>query len=529
MSIEENNNELEKEEAEAIEEAEAEEQSTIFAAPEEKERTVKTKNKKRNILAAISAILALSLVIFAVVKFVPVLTDDDDEVISKDIAVTAYDQDDVSKVTVKNESGEYTYYSEVELTEIDGESKRYVYWYIDSVAKRLADTEKIGDLVYDLANFKAVREMGEDQGIYGLDKPTYTVNVYSRDNAFEDFTITVGNPSPDKAGAYVKLSNNTKVYLADNDILDQFKNKPTDYADTTAVKAVEKNSGNSAYFENDTLVSCDYITLINPNFSTPIKIIPNDIEGSKTYAAFRVVKPTERFADNVTDLLNIAKNGLVGDGVYVFNPTDADIKAYKLDNPEAVMEIKIGETLISLKAAKVDADYYALIDQDKEAIYKVYYNSLSFATSQMSRYFNKFLTMEMLPNLDKVTISHDNKTHEFSITYYEEKEDGEDFDIILNGTELEQKNFQNYYQVFLSLEVIDYNSYTPSSAPVYTFKMEHVDKSIKDTTLKLYKYTDQRYIAEVDGNPMGLVSSTAYNKLTSYLEKLLNNEEVPKS
>lgn len=505
------------------------EESTIFAAPTVKEDKAKKTNKKRTILISTVIAVVLAAAITAVAIFVPTLNDDASSSLDSGISLTSYNTDDVEKVSVKNPSGDFGYYSKVETTEMDSQSVRYVYWYIDSVAERLANSDKIKALVFDATALKAVRKMGENNGAYGLENPRYTVEVSPRDSAFAGYTIYVGNESPDKNGAYVMLSSSNDVYLVDNANLEEFAKVPTDFADTKAVEAVTQNKDNAAYFENGSLATCDYMILNNPTFSSPLHIVPNDIDGSKTYVYFKIEKPVSRFADRANELLDIAANGLVGDGVYVFNPSDADIKKYKLDNPEATLEIKIGGDLIKLKASKVDEDYYALIDQNKEAIYKVYYNSLLFAQNSMSYYFNKFLTMEMLANLSNISISSNGTTYNFDIIYYENLEDGEDFDIMFNGQELNQTAFQNYYQVFLGLDVLDYSTHQIKSDAVYTFKMKHHDKKIPDTELKLYKHTDQRYIATVNGEQMGLVSSTAYNKLTSYLEKLINGEEVPKS
>ncbi len=529
MSInpEKDNIELENTEQELAQEPA--EKSTIFAAPTVKEDKAKKANKKRTILISAVIAVVLAAAITAVALFVPTLNDDTSSTKDTGISLVNYNTDDVEKVSVKNPNGEFSYYSKVENTELDGQSMRYVYWHISSVAERLADSDKVQALVFDATALKAVRKMGENNGAYGLENPRYTIEVAPRDNAFTGYTIYVGNQSPDKNGAYVMLSESNEVYLVDNANLEEFAKVPTDFANTKAVEAVTQNKDNAAYFENGSLASCDYMILNNPTFSSPLHIVPNDIEGSKTYVYFKIEKPVSRFADHANELLDIAVNGLVGDGVYVFNPTDADIKKYKLDNPEATLEIKIGGDLISLKASKYENEYYALIDQNKEAIYKVYYNSLLFAENSMSHYFNKFLTMEMLANLSNITISIPNATYSFDITYYEALEDGQDFDIMFNGSELNQTAFQNYYQVFLGLDVLDYSTHQIKSDAAYTFKMKHHDKKIPDTELKLYKHTDQRYIATVNGEQMGLVSSTAYNKLTSYLEKLVNGEEVPKS
>ena len=512
-----------------LEQPAEQEESTIFAAPTLKTDKVKKSGKKRTILLSAVIAVVLAVAIAAVAIFVPTLSDDTSSTTDTGITLTNFNSDDVEKVSVKNSEGEFEYYSKVEVTEMDSDSVRYVYWHINSVAERLADTDKINNLVYSLTALKAVRKMGEDNGEYGLDTPRYTAAVTPRDNAFEPYTVYVGSQSPDKNGAYVKLSGSNEVYLVDNSNLEELPKVPTDFANTQAIAAVTENKDNADYFENGSLASCDYMKLNNPTFSAPITIVPNDIDGSKTYAYFKITSPVNRFADNANELLDIAANGLVGDGVYVFNPTEKDIKAYKLDNPTATLEIKIGGDLISLKAAKYEDDYYALIDQNKEAIYKVYTNSLKWAENNMSHYFNKFLTMEMLPNLKQVTISVPDAAYDFGITYFEELEDGEDFDIILNGNEIKQTAFQNYYQVFLSTEVIDYTTHKITSDPVYTFKMVHTDSKIADTVLKLYKHTDQRYIATVNDQQMGLISATYYNKLTNYLDKLVKGEDVPKS
>ena len=506
-------------------------ESTIFSAPEEKrDRDVKKTNRKGNIIVSVAAVVVLAAIITAVAIFIPKIVDNTASDLYNTTPLTEYNYEDVNTVTVKSQDQQNTYYSKVELTELDGQSKRYVYWHIKSVAERLSDSDKIEELVMNVTSLKGIRDMGADTGEYGLQTPSYVIDVAARDNAFEDYTITVGNTSPDNTGVYVTVSGKENVWLVDVSVLDQYKKVPTDYADTTAVKALTETGELSKYFEDGTLTTCDSIVLYNNTFTSPLTFVPNDIESTKTYATYIITSPVERFAEKANELLNIAANGLVGDGVYVFNPTDEDIKNYGLNNPTATLDIKFGDTVISLKAAPApDEKYYVLIDQDKEAIYKVYYNSLKFAENPMSYYYNKFLTMEMLTGLSNITVQTLENKYDFSITYFEDLEDGEDFDILLNGTELDQTSFQNYYQVFLGLEIIEYSTNQITSPAVYSFTMKHNDKNIPDTVLKLYKHTDQRYIAEVNGNQMGLISATAYNKLISYFNMLIAGEDVPRT
>ena len=62
--------------------------------------------------------------------------------------------------------------------------------------------------------------------------------------------------------------------------------------------------------------------------------------------------------------------------------------------------------------------------------------------------------------------------------------------------------------------------------PVWTATLKHNDKSLKDVQMNIYKISDQRYQVNINGDAMGLITSSAYKKLIKYSEAIAQNKDL---
>lgn len=511
-----------------------EEESTIFADPSQKREPEKIKKRRplRIILILAIVLVLVGVGAFAAIRFIPKPQEDNTELA---FDLVNNETDSVELVEIIGEEGAKTFFSTAQNLESDSSVSQdlLITWGIQGLDSRLTDSDTISSTIDYISKVQAIRKMenATDED-FGLDDPSIIVKVHARNKAFEDYTISVGNKSYDSTGNYVKISGVDGIYLMDASYAEEYLRKTTDYATRNTVEKLEETDPLGDYFVDGKLTTCDKITLSGANFSPAIVFEPNNIEATKTYATFCVTSPVKRYARDVSNLLNIAGNGLVGDGAYLYHPTDAQITAYGLDNPIARLTIEIGEVTYDLRIAPApveeDAEqYYCLVDQNREAIFRVAKSSLAFVTASPSDYYNTFLTMEMLMYLKSFEVSAEGKNYIFKVDYDESAPEGEDFDISINGKAIKQSYFQNFYSYFLSLEAVEYTaSDMTGKIPECTVTMRHHDKSVKDTVMQLYKVSDQRYQVNVGGDGLGLITATSYKKLLRYADAVAQNTDL---
>lgn len=533
MTPEENNQNLNEQEIEtsALETTETQE-STIFSAPSQKEEK-KVKEKKP--FRMIALLLAIAIVIgagaFAAVKLIPEKEEQQD---SLEFDVYKYDTQKVEWIEIKSEEKTIKFLTTLESMEAEqADQTGYdVNWSIDGLSAHLTDSAEINSSMFFSTTLKAIRTLQGELKEYGLDKPQLTVTVHARNNAFEDFTLSIGNESYDNTGHYAKVSGDDNIYLIDKVYMEEFTKDAVAFASNDTLTAFEQTDATESYFEDGKLSTCDKIVLAGKKFSSALVFEPNDTESTQTYATYLITSPVKRYARDVSPLFSLASDGLKGDGAYVFHPTEDDLIAYGFNEPLASVQIVVGnqirEVKIATPIAKDDKEsYYAVIDEKKEAIFKVLKDALTFVESAPEDFYNTFFTMEMLKNISDFNVQGEVGNLNFAVKYDEEADQGKDFTITLGDTKLKQDYFQNFYMYFMSLEAVEYvASDMTGQTPVYTVTMKHHNTDVKDTVMQIYKITDQRYQVNVNGDGLGLISGSAYRKLVKYTEAVSQNTDL---
>lgn len=512
-----------------------EETSTVFSAPAaHDDGKIKKKNPKKLIAILLTVCIVLGAGAAAAVILIP---KSEEEEKSLEFALTEYERPDVESISLKNEKESFVFECEVasKVADTDYDQDELAEtWSISDVSKNLVDSSTIASSVYYYLHLNAIRKVEGTDADYGLDKPRIEYTVKARDNKFKTYTVYVGNKSYDGIGSYVKLSDREGIFLVPDTYIGEFEKVRTDYASTTAVEAAVKTTLTSKYFgDDDKLATCDKIILSGRHFAPAVTFEPNDTEATQTYSSYVITSPVRRYAKDTNELLSVASSGVVGQGAYVFNPDAETLKDYGFDDPLGRVQVLYGgiECDVKICEPKEKGDfgkYYAVTDSTNRAIYKVSVDSLTFMSKTVPDYYNTFLTMEMLQNLSDYNVTIGNTAYNFSVKYDENADEGKDFKIVLNGKDgITQSYFQNFYSYFISIQVVEYGdgSYTVSK-PDLSVVMKHTDKKVKDTTLELFKITDQRYLVKVDGYDMGLITSSAYKKLVKYTEAVAANTDL---
>ena len=143
------------------------------------------KKNTKIIIASAAGIAVLGAAALALVLTQPATDDTSSSVTSEsDIVIFDYDADDISTLTVKNESGEYT------INRLGKEK-----WGIDSIPEALANSSSYSSAMGkagDLSAKQIVEENASDISKYGFDTPTAEFSMTFKDDKYEDVTCSVG-------------------------------------------------------------------------------------------------------------------------------------------------------------------------------------------------------------------------------------------------------------------------------------------------------------------------------------------------
>ena len=374
--------------------------------------------------------------------------------------------------------------------------------------------------------------MEQDQSkkaLYGLDRPVAMAEVFVRNG--ENYTLTVGDASPDASGYYASVSGDPKIYLIAAGGINNFNTTPEAMANTVilsppTIDNVAKKS-DKKYFDEETgsLATFDSIELSGPKYGQKVVITP---VADNEFVEYSIDLGTySRYADPdvVEEMFSLMGNGLVAIETYKLSPSAADIKKYRLDSPELFITINYGSSRTHLKASMYDKEknYYAVMLEGRNVIYAVTADALSMLENELVDYYYEFVFQEFIYNFKNMTVETEDKTYTFDIKH---NTSDDTFTATSNGREIDDALLSAYYQYFLTLAPEVKNSYTDGETALkatFTYK----DSSKGQIVLELVKQSARRYLVRINGNDYGLVNSTALDYLVVYAEYVMIDKGIP--
>lgn len=496
-----------------------EEASTIFSAPSEHNDGPREKRPvgKRLVAAALALLIVIGATV-GVIKLIPEKEDEEPKDLS--FSVLQLDTDSIEKAEIKYENSALTLLSTVK----EENNTSTITWSVDGVTAVYTDSAKIKSAVSSAAAIKASKIVEGTESDFGLDKPRAEVTLTARNAAFETVTIKIGNAAPANMGCYITLSNDNKIYLADNSVLSLIDLNALDFATTAGLTGVIKTADNADCFSETSLRSFDYITLAGKNYPTPLKIEMQDDETLNAYFAFKITAPTLRIGndDKITELITSLSSGIASSGAYAFDPDKKTLDAYRLDNPDAIITISVKGKPYTILASKVDDNFYAVVDSYGGLIHKIPASSLAVAESKPTDFYSTFIVLENLSGLSHFKANFANgESYDFQTIYNKENES---YKALIGGKELDIDNFKALYRQFISLTPVEQDSKKLSDTAL-TLTLVHSDGSA-DTVLEFKPYSAARYQVEMNGIPMGLITLAHYDKFAASIKNVAAGNPV---
>ncbi|MGN0492969.1 MAG: DUF4340 domain-containing protein [Acutalibacteraceae bacterium] len=509
--------------------------STIFSDPAEQKKTVVKQKKKLLpvIIAAVLSVAVLSCGTVAVIKLIPEREEDSSIPTIEKITVLDEESDDFKTVTVTNENGTFKLYSVEETKDSDSSdssdtssSEPEINWYLDGYDKEVIDSSSVGYIAGYAESIEATREITTKTAAEcGLESPEVRVDVVKNDGS--EFSILVGNESPDGTGTYVKLSTGEKIYVTESDLKGNFTFDALSLAETDSVPGVTVTDAMKDYVGDDgALSSFDTITLTGKNFPEKVVLAPNTDENLSAYATYMTISPTKRIADNVGGIFGLFQSGVSASGAYSFDTSVSSRKEMGLDNPDLTATIKIGSFTAAYSFKQQEDGDYAVWYEGAKLIKKVSASSISFIDYKVNDYYASWVCLQSINELSNFTIKTPDKTYSFDIAYDDSEDAEETYVITYEGTKLVAENFQNFYQECISLSCSDYTVDNVSGEPAMSIIFTYSDTSRGKTAVEFRKASETKYQYRIDGIDMGKINSSSLNKILKQVEKVANGESV---
>lgn len=531
------NNSFEEEKDKSPELNQETEESTIFSAPAQHKDARKGSNMIRNSILAIVILAVVVSTALSVWIYVP-KPDDSVETSSSskvdESPLWELNSDNFSTISLTKGEDSLVFYSkEVETTssqeDTSSEEAAKKEWLIKDVDNSLISTLRTGDFVFAVCFIEYIKVMEDPNADYGFNSPSYVVKLDGV-NPADSKVLTVGASTADASSMYVKTSDSDSVYLVNSKSFDLFSTDPLNFADTSGLPPLSKDPDyKGEYFSQGALQTFDKIVVKSSSLSSSITITPN--RGETSFGLYMITSPGKRYAhtDNVTLLFNIFANGLSGTGVYSFDNAAKEQRRFGLANPDFEATIYVDKDVRSFKAKLQTDGNYAVVGDGLDVILKVEPKNLSVATFGDVSFYSNFLFIESLTEIDTIKFSQGSLNHTFSVTpeFSTNAAGGEEKNIKnikINGKEIDTKNFQDFYENLLWIAAVEFNFIDTSSLKAdATIHITHNDGT-KDTLIKYFKVSDMRYQMEVNGEKMGIISSSSFKNIFRHADNVANGK-----
>ncbi len=517
-------------------EGQEEEFSTIFSDPvKHDESKAKSKKLLPKIIAAVLALVILAGGTVAVIKFIPVLEDDNNSsVVDNTISVKKLDADKIASVTVTNGAGVTELYSETEEkteeTSSSGtQTTETVNWYTKQVNKDLTASAKIKNIVSAVATISATREITQKTSAEcGLDKPSVKAVVTPKSG--DSYTVLLGAQSLDKTGYYLQIEGEEKIYLVNDSVYEGLQFELLDFADTSNISGVvNTNNEFDAYYEESNLVKFDRFELKGENFKETIVIVPNTEGEISDLYNFLTISPQKRLVENFDAFLQLYAGGITVSGAYSYDVSAASLKKFGLDTPDVFTTMKLKDKTFTFKFAKQEDGNYAVIGTDSRLIYKVSAELVSdVVNTKASDLYSSIIFLTHIDDIANFTFKTEDKEYSFDISKNEADEDGEEpeesYNVVIKGKTLKSQNFQNYYGHCLSLQASEYETDNIKNDPKVSIIITHHDST--KTVIDFTNVSATRYQASVNGDPVGKITATSLDKIVDLTEKVASGKTI---
>ena len=485
----------------------------------ENEEKVEERPKKKNgfvkIIIYVVCVGVIAGGCYLANRFIPKKKDDtSSETENREISVLNENAEKVKTVKLENSKGTLELYSE----KVEDEKN----WYVEGVKKELISTSLSSVLVSTVTEISAIQKVTSmSVAECGLDKPYLTAEMQKTDNSVVGFAV--GNDSALGDGCYLKIDGKDDIYLVDTSLKNDLDIDALALAAADNIPAVTKTDDTEDYFNEDSLTSCDSITVTGKNYPAPLVIEKNDDTQINEYVQYKISSPDDHLADNIDNLFSLFSSGVTADGAYSFYASD--LSKFSLDSPDLNISMSIKNQVNTLKFSKQSDGYYAAWSNTGNFIYKVSETTVeSVVNSKATDFYSSIVCLYSIADLSDFTVKTAEKSYTFGIKANSDEDADDRYIISLGNKKIDCASFQNLYQFIISLSCNDFQTVDTDSNDKMSFEFKRKDGSV--TTVEFVKVDETRYQYSINGKATGKVQASKLNKIVKYTAKLANGEKI---
>ncbi len=510
------------------------EYETIFGDPKahNDKKSANSKNGKKRMLSLVAAVLSVAILVGGTIAVINLIPEKEDEetpnAAFEDITVIDYEADKLSSVTVTNPQGTFKLLSETTASESDSsESTTKTVWCVEGMDRELLSESSLNGIVSAAAKITASRSVDTKTAAdCGLDTPLYTVDVTSEE--YGNYSVYVGNDSPDNSGTYLKLSTSDTIYIVATTAVADYNFALLDLASTNTLAGLTVPDSAEGYKDDSgALLKFDKLLLSGKQFPEEVEVVVNSSgDELSQYASYIVKRPTYRIADNIDAFLTLFQSGISPSGAYAFDTSSASLAAVGLDNPDMVVTMTAAGASRTYKLALQSDGNYAVVADDSRLIHKVSASSVAFAGYTTDDIYSTWVYLTSINDISNLTFTHEDEVYSFDIVYDDSEDAEETYVITHNGEKIDAENFKELYQLIVGIACSDYSIDTTLTAePTGTLTVTYTKDGSKDT-IAFTKASETKYQYTTNGVMMGKITSAAYNKVIKNLRLVSQGKAV---
>lgn len=330
-------------------------------------------------------IIILVILALAVIAGIWLLTmDRKDSTAEKVNVVDIAEPDSLQSVTIANDSGYYT------VMRTDGG------YSVEGLENERINAGLAQNLFYGLATLKSLAVSHENKQATGLNDPVATATLHT---AQEDIVLSIGHKSPDYDGYYMTRRDTDEIYIVNSYMAEVLMYGVDEYRNSQFL--------NYSYEE-------DYADLKSLRVSGKEMI---ELAVERTDDGFLMTAPVTYpcvFRDLKVALLDSVMH-LKG-GQYVGNSADEQMG---FDDPDYTIELNYKDEVIAILIGSEIGDSWYVKRADKNDIYLVPEDSLSFLSIDYRRAVGSVLYSRNISEVERITVNAQSKEYVFDV--HEEK------------------------------------------------------------------------------------------------------------
>ncbi len=452
----------------------------------------------------------------------------------------------LTKNTNVTGAGVYNYYEEYAIMPytVKTEKGTVTKWYVPGIDKDQVLSDELYDHVLNCMNIYATAKMEnkytsveEYHKTYGVDDENCTrafVATIGEGDSKVDLEIIVGKQVATRDGNYLRVVGDDTVYIVPSTYIANYDYLPSHFADLDMLSAIKETTKNSKYFTNNKLSRFDYIKISGKMLKGKTYEFGLSADASADFMPYVMTSPYLRPANEayLENVLNLASSGIKANGLFSFSATAENMKTCGLDDPNCVIEAKIGEYYFKLTVGGIlsegSTELTAMINGKKQ-IFSLDVETFDFISSDISQMFNQNFIMEDIVELKSVTFKNASGQHKYNLTSTLREGTTGTYDIKVEykGKTVSESSFKALYQRVLLLSLLSFVTEEEKITPELTITFEYVgnykNKVVEFTQSPRDSY---HYVAWVNGVPFGEVLKTSVADITDNLERFVQGGVV---